>query len=1030
MTADSEIRDSAYRQFLEEAPELLGTIEQNLLTLCAEPRNRNVHSVMRAMHTLKGAASTVGLETIVALAHAFEDIVESFYHPDLIVDIELFSMLLAGFDRLRHLVTAKLTEAAIDEREVLQEANDLFAQLRARLGKYYGQQNSFATPPEKGEFDLVRAIFEVGVQKRLEALGKILLKAKETDEIAANLRSELELLVGLADSLNLPGFALIAKTALRAVEVRPQEAATIAKVALDNLLQGQEQVLAGDRERGGEPSPELLKMAEAPPQETDRSQASPSEDIWEELELALAEFESDKSLPASDADEQLNWDSLTELTESLGDSSEQAESAPWLEQLWNESANVQPASEAERTEELAQSNAIATPEPLPEPTVPQSVRVKLEGLKRIDRALGEIQVYNNRQSSDRDRLQHTLQNLIESQKHHQQTIERLRDWVEKIASQRKQTEASLAPSRLAYQQRDSYSELESLARRALVETGHLQAAMESLEQIANSSQQASQKQQRLVSDLQDGLIETRMVPLAEVLDRFRQTVRQLENVHLKPVRLQLSGINILVDKAIAEKLYAPLLHLIRNAFDHGIEPAEVRRQHGKSEVGQIEIRAYQQGWQTVIEVKDDGQGLDFDRIRDRVVALNLFEPEVASQLSTQQLSELLFEPGFSTSSTISQLSGRGIGLETVKAEVEALNGTCTVRSEPYRGTTFSLRFPMTLTIVKLTVVQAGKMLYTLLSDTVEKILLPDERQFVRSQGRKFLSYRLAEDPILVPVHKLSELVAYGSPIAQKANRSSAIEDQKPASDLHSYLLVLRYGEKLIGLEVDRVFGEQKTTIKPLGSAISPPNYVYGCSVLDRDRLALAIDGSLLVGQAQTSARQVSDAPPSYGFKANLQPALPLRDMPLLAPKTPVRQIGLSPSHSAILVVDDSISQRQKTASLLQKAGYRIVQAKNGLDAIEQLQMDRQKIRLVICDIEMPHLNGFEFLSYCRHREEWAKLPIVMLANRGGRQHRKIALGLGATAYFTRPYIESDLLSTIESAIARSLDDFAPIIKMS
>jgi chemotaxis protein histidine kinase CheA/CheY-like chemotaxis protein len=927
-------------------------------------------------------------------------------------------MLLAGFDRLRHLVMAKLTEAALDEREVLQEANDLFAQLRARLGKYYGQQNSLPTPPGQGGFDLVQAIFEVGVQKRLEALGKILLKSKGTVEIATNLRSEFELLVGLADSLNLPGFAAIAKTALTALEARPQEATTIARVALDNLLQGQEQVLAGDRERGGEPSPELLKMAEALPEATHQPQASPSEDIWGELELALAEFESEKDLPDSNAVEQLNWDSLTELTESLDDSSQQAEPGLLLEQLWDDSAKVQPASEPERADGLAQSDAIASPTPLSEQPAPQTVRVKLEGLKRIDRALGEIQVHHNRQSSDRDRLHSILQDLIASQKQHQQTIERLRDWVEKLASKRNQIEASPEMSRFAAQERNSYGELESLARRALAETGHLQATMESLEQITNSSQQAAQKQQRLVSDLQEDLIETRMVSLEEVLSRFRQTVRQLEIVHLKPVQLQLSGTNVLVDKAIAEKLYAPLLHLIRNAFDHGIEPTEVRRQHRKSEVGQIEIRAYQQGWQTVIEVKDDGQGLDFERIRDRVVALNLFDPEVASQLSTQQLSDLLFEPRFSTSSTISELSGRGIGLETVKAEVEALDGTCTVQSEPYRGTTFSLRFPMTLTIVKLTVVQAGEMLYALLSNTVEKIMLPDERQIVRSQGRKFLSYRLDGDPLLVPVHKLSELIAYGSPIAEKANRS-AREAQKLASEAQSYLLLLRYGEKRLGLEVDRVFGEQKTAIKPLGSAIAPPSYVYGCSVLDRDRLALAIDGSLLVQQAQTSARQNVGYAPPYSFKVNLQSALPLRNVPSLAPETPVRQTGLLPSHSAILVVDDSISQRQQTASLLQKAGYRIVQAKNGLDAIEQLQMERQKIQLVVCDIEMPHLNGFEFLSYCRHREEWATLPIVMLANRGGRQHRKIALGLGATAYFTRPYIESDLLSAIESAIASS-----------
>jgi two-component system, chemotaxis family, sensor histidine kinase and response regulator PixL len=986
MTADVQTHDWAYKRFLEEVPELLRTIEHNLLTLCTEQRNQNLQSILRATHTLKGAASTVGQETIVSVAHNFEDICQCFFPQELTISIEMFSLLLESFDRLRFFITAKLTARAIDENELLQELERLFKQLREKLGPHYRQPNYLNTSKEQNGFDLVQSIFEVGIQQRLEVLAKLLLKPGQTTEIESTLRSELELLVGLADSLELPGFSLIAQTALKALEIRPQQSLTIAKVTLDDLLQGQEQVLGGDRSRGGEPSPALLNLAQASLETT--SSQMPSENIWEELDQMLEEFSKNPSEPTQEKEIL----ALSDLSEVPSSNAAQSELTYSLKKVWEDDTLL--------PSELHQEQPSARPpEPIVESAPSQTVRVKLEELGHIDRTVDEIQLQHNRQLSENETLQIVVQSLLKSQHQHQQTIDSLCRWVQKL----QQNPAS-------YNEGELERELRSLAQKAFSETQTLQTAVESLEQSAKSHQQGTHKQQHLVSTLQDNLIDTRMVPLAEVLNRFTQTVRQLEIVHLKPVNLKLEGTNILVESAIAEKLYSPLLHLIRNAFDHGIEPTEVRTEQGKPEVGQLEIHAYQQGWQTVIEVKDDGQGLDFDRIKDRAVALNLFTREAASRLSIQQLSDLLFEPGFSTSSEINELSGRGIGLEAVKTEIEALGGTCTVRSQPYQGTTFSLQFPMTLTIVKLTSVKVGKIIYALLSDTIEKILLPDASKIAFSQGKKFLSYSRNSEKLLVPIYKLSELITYHSSLA----KATSLETEQQ-TNAHSYVILLRSGLKLLGLEVEQVFGEQKTAIKPLGNAIASPSYIYGCSILDRNRLALVIDGVALIREAQVS-KQNQQAVALQGLQTSSGRTLPPQKFPALAPQGQSNRPALMSLPRTILLVDDSIGQRQQTALTLQKAGYRVLQAKNGLDAIEQLQVNPQNIHLVVCDIEMPHLNGFGFLSYCRHREEWANLPVVMLANRGGKQHRKIALGLGANAYFIRPYIESDFLSAIANTI--------------
>jgi chemotaxis protein histidine kinase CheA len=248
-----------------------------------------------------------------------------------------------------------------------------------------------------------------------------------------------------------------------------------------------------------------------------------------------------------------------------------------------------------------------------------------------------------------------------------------------------------------------------------------------------------------------------MLPLAEIFGRLPQILQQLQTLHNKSIELELRGTEVMVDKVVAEKLYDLLLHLIRNAFDHGIEPVEVRRQQGKPEKGRIEICAHNQGRYLVIEVRDDGRGLDFEQIRQRAIAQQQFSPEDASRLNQAQLTNLLFEPGFSTVTQVNDLSGRGIGLDVVQNQLEALRGLVTVHSTPHQGTTFTLQIPLSLSIAQLLVCKAGSKTYAFLDDAIEQIVMPQIGQVQERNYGKTLQWSKGNDKRFVPIHSLVEV---------------------------------------------------------------------------------------------------------------------------------------------------------------------------------------------------------------------------------------------------------------------------------
>jgi two-component system, chemotaxis family, sensor histidine kinase and response regulator PixL len=1005
MTLDPTIREQTYRYFVQEAPELLQALEQGLLDFKTHRSLNHVHTLLRVTHTLKGASTSVGLETIATVAHSLEDIFKALCKPDLAIDSEAEALLFEGVECLRLPLVAELTGRSVNHGEILDRTAAIFAQLQEKLGDCFDHNAQLPTSEELG-FDVTQSIFEVGVAQRLEQLAAA-IDHSQSDDVATLLRTQAEVFLGIAESLNLVGFAAIAQATMSALNQHPDQVMAIAQQALMDFREGQAAVLAGDRQQGGQPSPPLQ--------------------AWAEQSATVVE-------PLLEAE-------TTSLLETIWGTSEAAATAATTEPELNLFEAITATSADDRGEEdraFSSSYLMNAPTPLSssDPVVPPSaVRVKVKHLDQLNYAVGELLTNQNRQLLQTEQLQVDVLTLRRRLNQHQQLLNQLRRFADRLATgdeppqqagRKGKGKRSKPPAVRASQppsKPDRYSPA-YLIQSLLDDIVQLTESADAIDLFARQSTQTQEKQRHLLTNTRNALIEARMLPLGEILQRFPQVLQQLETLHNKPVALKLQGMDVLIDKAIAEKLYDPLLHLVRNAFDHGIEAPSVRQEQGKSAAGQITIAAHNQGSCLVIEVRDDGKGIDFDQIRQRAVAQQRLTLEQASQLTQTQLIDLLFEPGFSTAAQVNDLSGRGIGLDVVQSQLQALRGSVTVQTQPHQGTTFTLQIPLNLTIASLLVCEAGSQTYALLDDAVEQILIPQSSQIHERYGCKALKWKKDGREQLVPISPLSTLLNYGSIVYPPASfRLPSVVRQETSRPI----VLMRCQAGLLAVEVDRLIGEQELVIRPLGDMIEAPKYVQGASILPSGQLALVLDGARLV-QTEVDRQQANvhrhwadasstTAPSTTAPVLPSSEPLPLTSSPASPPKLP------APSHTTsntrILVVEDSITSRQALVFTLQKAGYEVFQAKDGQEAIAQLQ-HQTNIRLVICDIEMPTMNGFEFLGHIQKLSNLSHIPVLILSSRSDQSHRSLASQLGATAYMTKPYIEHKLLAAVTNLLQQTL----------
>lgn len=1081
---DNEIREQGYQYFLAEAPELLQSIEQELLNLREDYSLVKVHSLMRSTHTLKGAAANVGLETIKTISHHLEDVFKALYNPEIEIDADLEMLLYEGYECLRLPLMAEITGGYVNESEALDRAVSVFAKLQEKLGDYFGKEAQIPTSVELG-FDITKSIFEVGVKQRLETLATA-LDSGNIEELEAVLKEEIQVFIGLGESLNLPGFGAIAQTTLTALELHPEQLETIATVALLNFSEGWSAVMEGDRTSGGQPSAALQELAGTNLEILTTEDFLTNELVEispDNLEMILDSELTVDRLPETEAEAILESDLEVgeefiepSLDDVFGNLTETEEEAIFADEIAKAELNFSEETEEVTTEESLTVTKIekATPEHITEshdfiveqkPEISQvdnhqlveqpatkvkfqttvstpqtaantkathsSVRVDLELLERLSHLAGEMLIGQNRQSNISEQLQESIDQLWYRLRKHQQTISQLRDWSDQmlIAQERQRVIENWAAN-FDSLELDQYSELHELLQGTLEELVQLEEAIESTDYLAKQSSQILDKQRRLLNSTQDDLRTARMLPLGEIFSRFPRLLQQLSSAHNKRVKLTLIGTEVLVDRALAEKLYDPLLHLVRNAFDHGIELPEIRANQGKPETGNIAICAYHRANKTIIEVRDDGQGLDLDRIRRRAVEMQLLSVEQADKASESMLLNLLFEPGFSTASQVSDLSGRGIGLNVVRSQMEMLSGSVIVNSEPKQGTTFLLQFPLSLTMAKLMICEAKGVVYALLSDAIDQIILPKSEQIQYNNGQKVLHLNNQRNAV-IPVYNMAQLMKETSGITGN-QLPGVVGSKNPQTEAFKFstvpLLLLRQtsqvdlwqGTEIVALEIDQIMGEQELVIRSLGKAIAPPSYIYGGSTLADGRLTLVIDPIILVSQLLD---RVSENTLNSDWQLPINNSTLDPEILSLQPNSPSSLSLLSARPKKILVVDDSVSVRQTLAMTLQRSGYQVLQAQNGREALHQIQQNNG-IQLVICDIEMPSMNGFEFLNNYHQDTTLTQVPVIMLTSRTGEKHRLLAKELGAVGYFTKPYREAEMLKAIGDLVDRKIPTLA------
>ena len=702
-----------------------------------------------------------------------------------------------------------------------------------------------------------------------------------------------------------------------------------------------------------------------------------------------------------------------------------------FQSIWSE----HPASSS--PEDLHQSETHPTTEGEAQPAL-ISVRVATIQLERLSHTIGELLIDDNQQDLRADRLQKLAQATVKQYRRCEQKLRLVSDWADKNTllneramgstrrskhnSKRAETAASEIPSQFDRLELDVYSDLSILLQNLTDDITKLGIGVNNLAEKIQKSRPTLNKRQQLLAEAQSALFEARMVEISGVLNRFPRLLQQMVASHRKPAQLQLIGSTVSIDKIIAEKLYDPLLHLVRNAYDHGIESPEVRATQGKSATGQLTIKVYHQGNRTKIEVSDDGQGLNWTKIRQRAIDLHLLTASNAANATEAELAEIMFVPGFSTAEKVNDLSGRGIGLDVVRDRLSALQGTIDVRSSG-SGTTFIMQFPLNLTATRLMICESHGFIHALRSEAISQVLLPSpdriQSQSLFAQGTSnFLRWGDGSAQKLIPIYSVNSLLKYHCPIV--ANEQALSLFPAPSKNSTNALLLLDIDDEQICLEVSRILVEQELVVKSLGQTFGLPNYIQGYSVLGDGSLTLAVDPVELLAQVRTktftSAPRIATNLPA--LSPTTQPALtPANDSPLPDKVADTlnelnnRNSAQSGRQIQVLVVDDSLVQRQSLVRSLSKAGCQVIQASHGREGILRLQ-EHPRIRLVVCDIEMPQMNGFEFLSYCRQDPKLKAIPIVMLTTRSGQKHRDLAMTLGAKKYLTKPQSDRDLLDLV------------------
>ena len=596
----------------------------------------------------------------------------------------------------------------------------------------------------------------------------------------------------------------------------------------------------------------------------------------------------------------------------------------------------------------------------------EQVRIRADLLDRLVNYAGEVAIYRARLEQQLGAFRSNLGELNQTTTRLREQLRRLDIETEAQISARYQRETDERNPEFDPLELDRFTNQQQLSRALGESANDLVNLQGSLDDLTRQYETLLLQQSRVSSDLQEGLMRTRMVPFDALVPRLRRVLRQAGSDTGKQVQLKVDGASGEMDRNVLERMTAPLEHMLRNSMAHGLETPEDRRKAKKSEEGLVRIAVQREGSEVVLKVSDDGRGLNKAAIRAKAIERGLMKADTV--LSDAALYGMILETGFSTAETVSRLSGRGVGMDVVYSEIRQLGGTLQINSDEGKGSEFVIRLPFTLAVTQAVFVKIGDTSFAVPIASV---------QGVGRISRADLDKQLASDkPVFsyagedYAIHDLGHLIGHAP--------------AKAAESLQMPLLLARSGDLRAAISIDQVLGSREIVVKPVGPQVNSVPGIFGATIMGDGRVVVILDVAPLV---RRQASIVRDA-------------------------TPVAVVPVAPAHvvPVVMVVDDSITMRKVTGRVLERHNMEVLTAKDGVDAVEK--MAERVPDLVLLDIEMPRMDGYEVAQNMRSDPRLKDVPIIMITSRTGDKHRQRAMDIGVNRYLGKPYQELELMKNV------------------
>ncbi|MFZ6752578.1 Hpt domain-containing protein [Undibacterium sp. Dicai25W] len=986
---DLEISLPLYSIYMAETDEIVRFLSQDFAEWRHEPhRNVTTHAI-HASHTLAGSSATVGLKPLQDLAHSLELVLQRLErHP--------VTLQASEFDTLQHaLETAKRMLQKFALSEIAEFAQDDVRQLELLLQDVIsrsdaGADEEFITSTnEKLDLKDWSADNDVTSQTTVanaseDAAAQLVSTALAHQIADQSLQIKDDLDLDLLPVFLEEGHDLLPMVGqlLRNWQEHPSDTAIPQSIArLMHTIKGSARMAGAmglgqhihDMESRIESLMHAGSLVRQPLLEDLLARHDHSMLLFDRLQNPDAH-----PVPVLSQEPLTAAQELDQFQESVaaGD----AEPAPSTEMV--SLKPVMPLAGATATKAMPALNAALNAPVAPGAPVPL-VRVRADVLDRLVNQAGEVSISRSRLENEVSTLRSSLGELTEN-------VTRLRDQLREVEIQ---AETQIT-SRMAHSadrefdplEFDRFTRLQELTRMMAESVSDVATVQNNLHRTIDGAATNLHTQARLTRELQQDLMRVRMIPFASVSERLYRVARQTAKEIDKRVNLDIRGTTVEMDRGVLEKMVGPFEHLLRNAIVHGIESRQTRRQIGKDETGELLIEVRQEGNEVVIRFNDDGQGLNLANIRQKAQSLGLLlEGETLSDAET---AGMIFEPGFSTATEVTELAGRGVGMDVVRAEAATLGGRVEVSSVEGKGAEFTIHLPLTLAVTQVVLLSSGGRTFAVPSVLVEQV----QHLKANALANAYNDGAVIWQDQRVSMHYLSALLGH--------------RDAVPLAQQYTPLLIMKSGTDRVAIHVDDIVGNREVVVKNIGPQLSRMIGIAGATVLGSGEIVLIINPVPLAHRLEHEHARL----PQAGTDAvNVGAVADLRQQQQQTAVNTEPVQGLRTQHT-VMVVDDSLTVRRVTQRLLTREGYQVILAKDGIDALEQLQSVTPDIMLV--DIEMPRMDGFDLTRNVRSDARTAHVPIIMITSRTADKHRNYARELGVNEYFGKPYREDDLMAAI------------------